>query len=176
MTDQQLEESNAQPTEMFICHDCAAENFTDADFCGRCGAPISGFATLDPLRQIYSAGWVYRRAISGRQQPIIFWGMWLIFGPTVILAAIALIGGGIEFGFMTPPGSGYTAVGSESGSHDTASGEAIQGEWDAGKLIGLVAGGFIILLYAVILAKVTGRYLRHRRVDLAAAASGDPDT
>jgi len=47
---------------------------------------------MDPMKQIYAQGWVYRKAVSGRTSPIVFWGMWLIFGPMVIATAFMLIG------------------------------------------------------------------------------------
>ncbi len=53
--------------------------------------PIGMIATLDPIQQIYSTGWMYRRAISGGRGRLVFWGMWLIFGPGLTLLLAALV-------------------------------------------------------------------------------------
>lgn len=85
----------ADEPETMLCPSCMAEATPDADFCEACGAPIGKFSTLDPIKAIFSGGWAYRRAISGRTSPIIFWGMILIFGPaTVCYARIVVSGGG----------------------------------------------------------------------------------
>lgn len=49
---------------------------------------------MDPIKQIYTQGWIYRKAISGRTKPIIFWGMWLIFAPSALMV---IISGGFYF-------------------------------------------------------------------------------
>ena len=41
--------------------------------------------TIDPLRRIHAQGWAYRKVVSGPVKPIVFWGMWVIFGPTMLM-------------------------------------------------------------------------------------------
>ncbi|MCP4245879.1 MAG: zinc ribbon domain-containing protein [bacterium] len=85
----------ADEPETMLCPSCMVEADPGADFCDSCGAPIGTFSTLDPIKAIHSQGWAYRRAISGRTSPFIFWGMLLIFGPAAVgSAAIIGFGGG----------------------------------------------------------------------------------
>lgn len=67
-----------------LCPGCLAENDPAADFCVKCGQPLSAIATTDPFRQTLSEGYWYRTAASGRVRPIVFWGTWLLFLPTMI--------------------------------------------------------------------------------------------
>jgi len=53
------------------------------------------FSTLDPMQQIQSMGWMYRRAIGSGVSGIAIIGLWLILGPGLILSSAALIYGGI---------------------------------------------------------------------------------
>jgi hypothetical protein len=41
-----------------------AHNESIADFCRACGAPLSSIAAMDPYKQIFAQGWIYRRAAS----------------------------------------------------------------------------------------------------------------
>ncbi|MHC4066502.1 MAG: hypothetical protein ACYSUI_18655 [Planctomycetota bacterium] len=76
--------------EVMLCPSCLEQNDPYVDFCRKCGMPIGTFATLDPIKAIHSQGWAYRRAISGRTSPIVFWGMVLIFGPATLFMVFAL--------------------------------------------------------------------------------------
>ena len=67
-------------SEKLLCPSCMAENLAVVDFCEKCGSPIGQFVNLDPLKRIYSQGWLYRRAASGRMLPFALLGMWIIFG------------------------------------------------------------------------------------------------
>jgi len=74
-----------------------------ADFCHECGAPVTSLATMDPIKRIYAQGWVYRRVVARPTSPIMFWGVWLIFGPTMLIN----LGGFLVFlGGMGPARSG----------------------------------------------------------------------
>ena len=71
-----------------VCTNCSAANDPASDFCHKCGCPIGAMTTIDPLKRIYAQGFWFRRAASGRVPPIVFWGTWLLFGPSIALAAI----------------------------------------------------------------------------------------
>ena len=77
--------------EKALCANCMEENLPEADFCRKCGMPISVFATVDPLKRIYSQGWLYRKTVSDRIPRIAFWGMWLIFLPTLLLTLLMVL-------------------------------------------------------------------------------------
>ncbi len=89
MEDEGTDAGNAGQREIPVCPGCMAENDPAADFCVKCGQPLSTIATTDPFRQTLSEGYWYRTAASGRIKPIVFWGTWLVFLPTIIgLAAM----------------------------------------------------------------------------------------
>ena len=74
-----------------LCPNCLTQNEPDADFCRRCGCPLSTMAATDPLRQVYSQGFWFGRAASGRIPPIVFWGTWLVFGPWLLIFLILIV-------------------------------------------------------------------------------------
>ncbi|MDI6791597.1 MAG: hypothetical protein QME81_01845 [bacterium] len=81
--------------EIVLCPNCMTGNSPVRDFCKSCGCPIGQFVNVDPLKRIYSQGWLYRKAVSeavsGHITPIVFWGMCLIFGSTFLNALAALL-------------------------------------------------------------------------------------
>ena len=82
--------------ERLLCPNCMAENLPVRDFCENCGCPIGQFVNVDPLKRIYSQGWLYRKTVSGRITPIVFWGMWLIFGSGLLSMLIVLLLSGLD--------------------------------------------------------------------------------
>ncbi len=73
------EEAPAPPS--VLCPHCAASNLPLADFCARCGAPLSVMASTDPLRSTLSEGFLYREAVHGAPKRIVVAGVWMIFLP-----------------------------------------------------------------------------------------------
>ena len=74
--------------EVPLCPGCMAENDPAADFCVKCGQPLSAIATTDPFRRTLAQGYWFRAAASGRIPPIVFWGTWLLFLPTALGMAL----------------------------------------------------------------------------------------
>lgn len=72
-----------------LCANCVASNPPRADFCRRCGAPLSHMATVDPLKSALSEGFAYRQAVDGPPRPIVLAGVWLLFGPGLIVLPAA---------------------------------------------------------------------------------------
>ncbi len=72
--------------ENALCSACLEGNPPGEHFCRKCGAPLSSYATTAPLEQIYSLGWMYRRALSQPTRPIVLLGIWLIIGPIFLWA------------------------------------------------------------------------------------------
>lgn len=93
--------------------------------------PIGMVSTLDPIQQIYATGWIYRRAITGDQPPIAFWGMLIIFGPTTLIVVLGIVW---RLSYSVP---GTTLSG--------------------GIIKGLLIGG----LFLAILVRVTKSYIKH---------------
>ena len=80
----------SENVENVLCTSCMAENVPTNDFCKECGCPIGQFVNLDPLKRIYSMGWVYRRSASGPIPTIVLVGIWLIFGPSLAFSVFMI--------------------------------------------------------------------------------------
>jgi hypothetical protein len=77
--------------ERKVCSSCYAENELDAQICSKCGLPIHSAESLDPVqRDIVNRGYYIGEGIKGRVRPIVFWGMWLLCGPYLVVSTIAL--------------------------------------------------------------------------------------
>src|SRR3954465_1049937 len=75
-----------------LCPKCLLANSPGAAFCTDCGAPIGMVAAIDPIQQIHAEGFAYRSAVDGPPKLIIVLGMWLLFGPIVLLAPYLILG------------------------------------------------------------------------------------
>ena len=87
-----MEDDPSEPASV-LCPHCAASNDPAADFCTRCGAPLSVIAMTDPLRETLSAGFLYREATGGMPKRIVVAGIWLVFLPGLASLPLAWIGG-----------------------------------------------------------------------------------
>lgn len=92
--EQRMAPEAAEETQQPLCANCMTPYTEGEDFCRKCGMPISSLATIDPIMHIYSQGWAYRRATSSRGHAagLLFWGMWLMFGPVLLVNVSALVG------------------------------------------------------------------------------------
>src|SRR3954470_10095703 len=68
-----------------LCPKCLLANSPGAAFCTDCGAPIGMVATIDPIQHIHAEGFAYRSAVDGPPNRIVLAGMWLLFGPAVLI-------------------------------------------------------------------------------------------
>jgi hypothetical protein len=73
-----------------VCLNCLSPNDPLAAYCSNCGMPIGMFAATDPIRQIHSQGWGYRKAVSGPPRRLVLVGMWVIFGPALVAAVVGV--------------------------------------------------------------------------------------
>ena len=83
---QEQELAGASP----VCPHCLQPLEPRDHFCPKCCGPVSAYASIDPLGQVYSAGRAYRRAMSGKPRLAVFVGIWLIFGPSLLSALFVL--------------------------------------------------------------------------------------
>lgn len=74
-----------------LCKSCAALNDPDADFCIKCGAPLSAYSTMGPYETILAQGFIYREAAERPRRFIVVLGIWLIFLPQAI-GGVVMIG------------------------------------------------------------------------------------
>jgi RNA polymerase subunit RPABC4/transcription elongation factor Spt4 len=116
-----------------ICLGCAAPVTTNTRYCPKCGRPVGMFVGTDPMQLIHSQSWAYRAAASGRPTRIVFWGMWLAFGPTTVMS-LGTLWDLVRYGA-----------------------EGANGVVGALLILGLEA------IYVALLWRVSKNYIRHRR-------------
>jgi hypothetical protein len=80
-----------KPSEELLCPGCLTPHEPMTYFCSECGMPLSPHATLDPLKQVYAQGWVYRRVIRYPTKLGLI-GLWLLFMPIFFMLLISLQG------------------------------------------------------------------------------------
>jgi hypothetical protein len=107
-----------------VCLNCMQPTTVGTHFCVHCGAPLTAYATTGPYEQILAGGFAYRQASSSANKPIVLFGMWLLFGPALVIllvldlvavanirdivasvkdfsSAVRMIAAGVMFGGMT---------------------------------------------------------------------------
>ena len=78
-------ETDEQPAETYqVCLRCAEPNPEGTSRCGKCGAPLDQSASTHPWELKTANHHAYANAANPRTKPIIFWGVWLYFGPSAI--------------------------------------------------------------------------------------------
>ncbi|MBP7088597.1 MAG: hypothetical protein KBB01_04785 [Candidatus Omnitrophica bacterium] len=93
-----MNKDNSQK-ELPLCPACLTKIEPNVDFCKKCGRPLGNWVTYDPINRIHSVGWLYRRLASGPVPLIALIGVWLIFGPTLLIG-IAYMKSGESFGII----------------------------------------------------------------------------
>ena len=117
-----------------LCPHCLSEFDQRASFCPQCQAPVGAFATYDPLQQIQSTGWLYRKASQSRIPAFAVLAFWWILGPIVLSGLF-----------------GLTWIGRA-------------GELGAARMAYWLIFLCISLLYGALLLRITRNYVRHRRL------------
>jgi hypothetical protein len=118
-----------------VCPHCVRPIAAQHHFCPHCNAPLTSYATSGPYEQVLSQGYSMRSGVARPANVLVVFGMWLIFGPTLIIAVISA--------------GGLLLVWPENMTqHDAARG------------VGLIISGGWIVLAATILFKTTRNYLR----------------
>lgn len=79
-----------------MCLSCGNENPANTHFCDRCDAPLTTSAVTDPFLSIRARGFAVRQAVNKPQRPIVVIGIWLWFGPVLILSLYGL--GAVTYG------------------------------------------------------------------------------
>lgn len=67
---------------------CGHRNAGDALRCAECGAPLDGFASTAALDTGSAERPATKGPVTPRTKPIVFWGVWLYFGPTAVGAGL----------------------------------------------------------------------------------------
>ncbi len=74
-----------------LCPQCMNINETSDHFCRKCGAPISSYATIDPIGRIWAEGYFYRQAVWHPRSAIVVIGIWMIFLPTILFSLMLVL-------------------------------------------------------------------------------------
>ena len=82
--------TTADAQERPLCLGCLAPNHSTANFCARCGAPMTSYAASGPFESLFAEGHVYRQAAEKPKNLIVVLGVWLIFG-FIGLAGLAIV-------------------------------------------------------------------------------------
>ncbi|MBI1367233.1 MAG: hypothetical protein GC162_01120 [Planctomycetes bacterium] len=152
-----------------VCAHCMASNRPMDEFCCECGMPIGQYVWNQPFQQIAASGWAYQRATSGRISRVMIIGIWLIFGPGVVIAPVMLISAMLSGSHIT------MSVGDAPGGSNprlVSPDDILERDMDTGRwtqwllLLGQIAGGCLELalyiVYVMILVRVTRAYQRQR--------------
>jgi hypothetical protein len=77
-----------EPQARQLCTSCAAPNRPNADFCVKCGAPISWYSKIGPFESIFAQGFILREATGRPRRLIVVLGIWLIFLPQLFAGLV----------------------------------------------------------------------------------------
>jgi hypothetical protein len=80
--------------EKQLCVNCTFPNDPLANFCAKCGAPLTSYAATGPLEHIFAEGHAYRQAVERPRSFIVVIGIWLIFGVMAATGLIMIAAGG----------------------------------------------------------------------------------
>ncbi|GEM_PF-2959565 len=128
-----------------VCPHCLAPLGQFDHFCPKCAGPVTAFASVDPMGQIYSAGRAYRLAATDKKpKGVVVLAMWLIFGPS-LLSLLWMLSMFVSSWVLISPGYGRI--------------EPADATVQAIGLI-LISGAFV--LCSAILWKVTAHWLQSR--------------
>ena len=69
-------------------------NEPSANFCAKCGAPITSYAATGPFESLFAEGHVYRQAVEKPRRFVVVLGIWIIFGMMALAGGVLLFIGG----------------------------------------------------------------------------------
>ncbi len=76
------------PLSEVICVRCGHVNAGNVSRCGECAAPLDDVGSTAQWERESGKGAAYPAPVAPRTKPIVFWGVWLYFGPTAVGAGI----------------------------------------------------------------------------------------
>ncbi len=95
-------ESGEEATAPTVCVHCGHSNDFELSRCGGCGAPLDPFASTAPWEFGTATSNFYHTPTDPRIKPVIFWGVWLYFGPSAIGAIWVLVNGALDLAHRDP--------------------------------------------------------------------------
>lgn len=80
--------AEAEPEPGELCLRCSQPNPPGVLRCGNCNAPLGSLSTGAPWEMTKVKDAAYRSQTDPQLKPIVFYGVWLYFGPTAIIALL----------------------------------------------------------------------------------------
>jgi len=103
MTPKDLKSEEEDPGLVdLVCVRCGHVNLETESRCGACKAPLDDFAASSPWEMGTATSAAYPPAANPRTKPIVFWGVWLYFGPSAIVGFWMAVSFFTEFGLVFP--------------------------------------------------------------------------
>lgn len=81
----------AEPEPGELCLRCSHPNPYGSLRCGNCNAPLGSLSSGAPWEMTKVKDAAYRSQTDPQLKPIVFFGVWLYFGPTAIVALLLAI-------------------------------------------------------------------------------------
>jgi len=81
------------PEAGVVCPLCLEINPPRTDYCAKCAAPLNSLVAFNPFDQTLVEGFGYRRAVDGPPSKIILIGMWVMFGPSLLILPLFIFSG-----------------------------------------------------------------------------------
>jgi len=74
-----------------ICLRCGEANPEGTSRCESCKSPLDHFASSSPWEMGSAKHTAYQEAADPAVKPIVFWGVWIWFGPSVVISFLSII-------------------------------------------------------------------------------------
>ena len=72
--------------DRIVCPHCYADNEPGSCVCKKCGIPYELMGSVDPIQKDFlGRGYIIGEGIKGNVKPLIFWGMWILCGPSLLM-------------------------------------------------------------------------------------------
>lgn len=95
----ELETKEEETEESPLCLGCLTPNNSSANFCAKCGAPMTSYAASGPFECLFAEGHLYRQAAERPKNLMVVLGVWFIFGFIGIGGLfVAILGFGSDLG------------------------------------------------------------------------------
>lgn len=142
-----------------LCTNCGEANSRFATYCRRCNMPIGQYAATDPWHHIFIEGHGYRTA--ARKPASLSWviAMWLIFLPGLIGIGV----GAYHWIFHGRQSFGRVLSGAQIIPGQAAESDPLRPAWLGMEVVGSVLALGMLVVYLLILLRVTSNYLRRPR-------------
>ncbi|MCB1093565.1 MAG: zinc ribbon domain-containing protein [Verrucomicrobiae bacterium] len=79
--------------EAELCVSCLEPNTPGANFCAKCGAPLSAYSSTGPIERVMAEGFIYRAGAECPQKAIVVMGLWILLGLPAVFGTVAGLGG-----------------------------------------------------------------------------------